>query len=320
MNRRTPYHPQLAQIPADSLRADPRDPRRFPRDPRRHSPPAHPILNSSFLILNWSYTFSAKEKDSETGLSYFGSRYYSSDLSIWLSVDPMSDKYLSMSPYVYCANNPVRCVDPNGEEYDVFITGEGSEWVTKQLSDTYQNLKITRDNYGRLHTNVDDISSLSKDEKLIYDAINANNVVVNIVVGNSDNVKFGFEEFTLDRSGGFAGNRLSDDKNLAFTYQLINKSKLIKSFYAKDRGKLIAHELTESYIGGIFSIKNQCQAPPAISYKGQNPYYFNKHYKFAHDNATFQPYNKSELRDMFCKGFSCSGVVYDLFVEDAIRH
>ena len=34
------------------------------------------------------YTFSAKEKDSETGLSYFGSRYYSSDLSIWLSVDP----------------------------------------------------------------------------------------------------------------------------------------------------------------------------------------------------------------------------------------
>ncbi len=63
------------------------------------------------------YTFSAKEKDSETGLSYFGSRYYSSDLSIWLSVDPMSDKYPSLSPYVYCADNPVKLVDPNGEEY-----------------------------------------------------------------------------------------------------------------------------------------------------------------------------------------------------------
>ena len=62
------------------------------------------------------YTFSAKEKDSETGLSYFGSRYYSSDLSIWLSVDPMSDKYPSLSPYTYCANNPVRVVDPDGEE------------------------------------------------------------------------------------------------------------------------------------------------------------------------------------------------------------
>ena len=74
-----------------------------------------------------NYTFSAKERDPETGLSYFGSRYYSSDLSIWLSVDPMSDKYPSFSPYTYCADNPVRCVDPNGEEitdyYDI-ITGE----------------------------------------------------------------------------------------------------------------------------------------------------------------------------------------------------
>ena len=62
------------------------------------------------------YTFSAKEKDSETGLSYFGSRYYSSDLSVWLSVDPQASKYPSLSPYVYCANNPVRVVDPDGEE------------------------------------------------------------------------------------------------------------------------------------------------------------------------------------------------------------
>ena len=67
---------------------------------------------------NWHarFTFSAKEKDAETGYSYFGSRYYSSDLSIWLSVDPMSDKYSSLSPYVYCADNPVKLVDPNGEE------------------------------------------------------------------------------------------------------------------------------------------------------------------------------------------------------------
>ena len=60
------------------------------------------------------YTFSAKEKDSETGLSYFGSRYYSSDLSIWLSVDPQASKYPSTSPYTYCRNNPIILYDPNG--------------------------------------------------------------------------------------------------------------------------------------------------------------------------------------------------------------
>ena len=74
--------------------------------------------------LGASHTFSAKEKDAETGYSYFGSRYYSSDLSIWLSVDPMSDKYPHQSNYVYCSNNPIRLVDPNGEdEWDLARDG-----------------------------------------------------------------------------------------------------------------------------------------------------------------------------------------------------
>jgi len=77
--------------------------------------------NTSHPTANSSYTFSAKERDPETGLSYFGSRYYSSDLSVWLSVDPMSDKYPSLSPYTYCANNPVKLVDPDGEDYEVVV-------------------------------------------------------------------------------------------------------------------------------------------------------------------------------------------------------
>ena len=47
-----------------------------------------------------------------------GARYYQPNLSIWLSVDPMADKYPSMSPYTYCANNPVQLVDPDGRKID----------------------------------------------------------------------------------------------------------------------------------------------------------------------------------------------------------
>jgi RHS repeat-associated protein len=65
------------------------------------------------------FTFSAKERDVETELSYFGARYYEAGLSIWLSVDPMSDKYPSLSPYNYCALNPIMLVDPDGRELDV---------------------------------------------------------------------------------------------------------------------------------------------------------------------------------------------------------
>ena len=97
----------------------------------RHHPAA--IVHCSLYIVHcpWSYTFSAKEKDSETGLSYFGSRYYSSDLSIWLSVDPMSDKYPSLSPYTYCADNPVRVVDPNGEDW---YEKDGKMYYTTQYT------------------------------------------------------------------------------------------------------------------------------------------------------------------------------------------
>ena len=60
------------------------------------------------------YKFNAKEKDEETGLYYYGARYYTPDLSVWLSVDMMSDKYPNLSPFAYCANNPVILIDPDG--------------------------------------------------------------------------------------------------------------------------------------------------------------------------------------------------------------
>jgi RHS repeat-associated protein len=46
-----------------------------------------------------------RELDNETSYTYFGARYYDSDLSVWLSVDPVSDKYPSRSAYMYCVGN-----------------------------------------------------------------------------------------------------------------------------------------------------------------------------------------------------------------------
>ena len=53
-------------------------------------------------------------------------RYYNSDLSIWLSVDPMSDKYPGVSPYTYCANSSLRRVT-------IFINGKEVEASVKQI-------------------------------------------------------------------------------------------------------------------------------------------------------------------------------------------
>ena len=57
-----------------------------------------------------------------------GARHYHPALSIWLSVDPMSDKYPGVSPYTYCGNNPVRLVDKDGREF-----GDYYNWQGKRL-------------------------------------------------------------------------------------------------------------------------------------------------------------------------------------------
>ena len=62
------------------------------------------------------YKFNGKELDAETGLYYYGARYYNPATALWLGVDPLASKYPSVSPYVYCVGNPVKYIDPDGRE------------------------------------------------------------------------------------------------------------------------------------------------------------------------------------------------------------
>ena len=68
------------------------------------------------------YSFNAKELDEETGMYYYEARYYAPPT--FTSRDPLFEKYFWMSPYAYCANNPVKYVDPTGMEGIVVSGGE----------------------------------------------------------------------------------------------------------------------------------------------------------------------------------------------------
>ena len=64
------------------------------------------------------YKFNGKELDEETGLYYYGARYMDPKISMWLGVDPLAEKSLNTSSYIYCKNNPVRLVDPTGMKWE----------------------------------------------------------------------------------------------------------------------------------------------------------------------------------------------------------
>jgi RHS repeat-associated protein len=58
--------------------------------------------------------FTTKERDGETGLDYFGARYYMAALGRWTSVDPLVDEFPEWSGYNYVLGNPLLLVDPDG--------------------------------------------------------------------------------------------------------------------------------------------------------------------------------------------------------------
>ena len=68
---------------------------------------------------NTPYLFNAKEFDEETGLYYYGARYYDPRLSLWMSTDPMEGKYPNITSYCYSNNNPIKYIDPDGNDWFV---------------------------------------------------------------------------------------------------------------------------------------------------------------------------------------------------------
>ena len=96
-------------------------------------------------IWNTPYLFNAKEFDEETGLYYYGARYYDPRLSLWMSTDPMQEKYPWITSFCYTFNNPIKFIDPDGNDYDEIIddksiTFKAVIFVTK---DSYEAAKAS---------------------------------------------------------------------------------------------------------------------------------------------------------------------------------
>ena len=84
------------------------------------------------------YRFSGKERDDESGLYYFGARYYAPWLGRWTSGDT-AGFVRGVNLYKYCSDNPIMFVDPSGNADkplnplgEVTTWTKGTEWVYRQ--------------------------------------------------------------------------------------------------------------------------------------------------------------------------------------------
>ncbi len=67
--------------------------------------------------------------------------FYHPDLSIWLSVDPMAEERPSLSPYNYCQNSPIVCIDPTGALDDNYtVDDQGNTQLVEKTNDNFDIL------------------------------------------------------------------------------------------------------------------------------------------------------------------------------------
>ena len=92
------------------------------------------------------YKYNGKEYDGKKGLNWYdyGARHYDAALGRFTTNDRFSEKYHSLSPYQYGANNPVNTIDINGDSL-LIVTPAAIEAIYNGLQDG-SNIKMQFNN------------------------------------------------------------------------------------------------------------------------------------------------------------------------------
>ena len=112
------------------------------------------LINASDNQLQ-PYKYSSKELDRENGLDLYDSqaRWYDPMLPQTTTQDPLAEKYYSISPYTWCAGNPIGYVDPNGKSTKVVYSGKNTYTVIGgNLNDNDRNIYIYTKNRNGHYT------------------------------------------------------------------------------------------------------------------------------------------------------------------------
>ena len=91
------------------------------------------------------YKYNGKELDRKGGLDWYdyGARMYDAALGRWHVMDPSSEKYYGVSPYNYCANNPVKYIDPDGKDWYKVQNEEGI-WKYSYSADIHSQKDLNK--------------------------------------------------------------------------------------------------------------------------------------------------------------------------------
>ena len=127
------------------------------------------------------FTGHEKESDLAEGIYTTEYRLYDARVGRWLSVDPLWEKYVGMSPYNYCAGNPVKLVDPDGREIsdeesnikaNIIINNASAKIkvIEKEMKEYPESCDLNEMNaqISQLQKTIQDVKDMRKDNDFVY--------------------------------------------------------------------------------------------------------------------------------------------------------
>lgn len=213
-----------------------------------------------YNIGDYRYGFNGKEADRKKEWASlvhydYGFRIYNPALGKWLSVDPLSRKNQSISPYAQTDNNPVLFLDPDGRDnilYIAFITNKNGkpvlqkaarDLIVKRAQELYAqnglNVKVVGIQVNRPFSNneldlldeTDRITYLGLDERINSSEFANGEAKAGVTFNAEDRSKYSVGYFNLSAPISYPGNYTDDEK-----YEKIYESEY-KAIYPN--GKLV---------------------------------------------------------------------------------
>jgi len=207
------------------------------------------------------YKYNGKELDTDRGLNLYdySARYMDPALGRFNTVDPMAEKYYSISPYAYVRNNPIKFIDPDGQEI-VFMIKTSSETSRYQYmadgnlknistgkmyssSSIGGNVGLIIDGYTKM-LNIGD-GNYVKQVTTLIDSKNVHEINATISSDDNSGVQMGSRTISVSEAENKA--KKGEGIGTTTTYGDLSKNKLNNSDVGKTNYTTVAHEVQHQY-------------------------------------------------------------------------
>ena len=180
------------------------------------------------------YKYSGKEWDDQASLYDFSARMYNPTIARFTTMDPLCEKYYSVSPYAYCAGNPVNLVDPSGESTWVYQNEDGTYTVFNgDLEDNDLNIYVySKDSSGEYTIRGESIG-ITPTIRSFYNS-DSSSWVTDAVIRMDDKSGREFMNYVVDSSVSLMGYMMNAIPNGIFDFKKTNGSFGVMYNEAKD--------------------------------------------------------------------------------------